>query len=43
MPLSIFDCKKIYTQQNIIKPCVFVQVGPEIITMGCPNLVQTQT
>ena len=28
---------------NMIKQCAFVHVGPENITMGCPNLVQIKT
>ena len=27
-------------RHNIIKQCEFVHVDPQIITMGCPNLVQ---
>ena len=27
-------------EQNIIKKCVFVYVGLENTTMGCPNLVK---
>ena len=28
---------------NITQQCAFIHVGPENITMGCPNLVHIQT